>query len=87
MSDGLLIFAKEFLSEKSDPGDFSEKFASRWKQERDDGILQLDEPHVSSALSSIFCLTDMFNADHGRESCELDESKLRSEIENLLLRY
>jgi hypothetical protein len=47
--------------------------------------LLIDDPCVSSALPSIFCLIDMFNANDGRESCGLDESKLRFEVEKLLL--
>lgn len=85
MSDGLLSFAKGFLSEKSDPEDFVEEFANRWRQERDNGISRLDGPRVSSALSSIFCLIDIFNANDDREIYELDESKLRFEMEKLLL--
>jgi Bacterial self-protective colicin-like immunity len=85
MSDGLLSFAKAFLSGKSDPEEFVEEFSIRWRQERDNGILLLDKPGVSSALSSIFCLIDMFNADDDRESYELDESGLRLEMEKLLL--
>ena len=60
------------------------EFIVQWKRERDSGESRLDSPKVSEVLSSIFCLTDLFNPNDDRESYELDEEKLRSEIGKLI---
>ncbi len=84
MSDKLLIFAKTFLGVESNAGTFVDEFISQWKQERDNGTSLSDAHQISEALSSIFCLADMFNPNDDREDYELDESKLRLEIEKVL---
>jgi len=84
MSEQLLTLAKEFLRMKSNPEIFIDEFITKWKQERDNGLSLSDPPQMSAALSSVFCLTDMFSADEARESYELDELKLRLEMEKLL---
>lgn len=83
MSERLLILAKKFLVEKSNPEDFSNEFIEQWKHERDTGLAQIDHPQMSEILSSIFCLVDMFNASDDREVYEFDEAGLRLEMTNL----
>jgi FMN-dependent NADH-azoreductase len=84
MSDKLLIFAKTFLRAESNAETFVDEFISQWKQERDNETSLSDDPQTSEALSSIFCLADMFNPNDDRESYEFDETKLRSEMEKVL---
>jgi hypothetical protein len=84
MSDKLLTFTKAFLSMESDAETFVDEFIDQWKQERDSGTSLFDDPQINEALSSIFCLADMFNPDDDRESYEFDEPKLKSEIEKVL---
>ena len=84
MSEALVTFAKNFLHSNSDPLVFSEEFIHQWKRERDIGIFVADDPKISEVLSSIFCLADLFNPDVDRETYEIDERKLRDEIERLM---
>lgn len=64
--------------------DFASDYLDRWKNERDDGRLLTDPPEVSEALSSIFCLADLYNPQSDREEYEYDEPKLRQEIKAVL---
>lgn len=84
MSEELLAVAKNFLDTGSNPGIFVDRFISEWKRERDSGKVLSDPPKLSEALSSIFCLADMFNANDDRESYEFDEPRLRLEIGKIL---
>ena len=84
MSEKLLNSAKIFLNNKSDAEIFVDEFISQWKQERDNGAALYDAPQISEALSSIFCVADMFNPHEDRESYEFNEPKLRSETEKIL---
>lgn len=84
MSERLLEFVKTFLGSEFAPEFFVDEFISQWKRERDSKIFLSDAPHLSEALSSIFCLADMFNPSDDRESYEFDEPKLRFEIEKVL---
>ena len=84
MSQQLLDSVHDFLSHDRDHAMFSDSFIRRWKKERDEGKLLLDDPKISEALSSIFCLADLFNADNDREEYELDADGLRAAISNLL---
>jgi hypothetical protein len=80
MSEKLLALAKSFLNSEISAEIFSDGFISQWKQERDDKLKISDEPQVSEALSSIFCLADMFNPNDDCENYELDDVKLKFEI-------
>lgn len=84
MSERLMGLVQAFLAGKSDAEVFVDSFIALWKQERDSGELHADSSQVSEALSSIFCLADMFNPDPERDEYELDESQLRIEIGKLL---
>ena len=84
MSEKLLASAKTYLNSESNSELFVSDFIEQWKRERDSGESRLDSPKVSEILSSIFCLTDLFNPDDDRESYELDEDKLRNEIRKLM---
>lgn len=84
MSEKLLASAKTYLNSRSNSELFVHEFIVQWKRERDSGESRLDSPKVSEVLSSIFCLTDLFNPNDDRESYELDEEKLRSEIGKLI---
>lgn len=84
MSEKLLASAKTYLNSGSNSELFVHEFIVQWKRERDSGESRLDSHKVSEVLSSIFCLTDLFNPNDDRESYELDEEKLRSEIGKLI---
>jgi len=84
MSERPPAFVKAFFGSESDPGDFADEFISQWRHERDTKVSLSDAPKVSEALSSIFCLADMFNPNDDREDYEFDEPKLRLEIEEVL---
>lgn len=84
MSEKLLASAKTYLNGESNSELFVSDFIEQWKRERDSGESRLDSPKVSEVISSIFCLTDLFNPDDDRESYELDEDKLRNEIRKLM---
>ena len=86
MSRKLLALVEDFLKNKSDPAAFSDTFSMEWKLERDNGTVLVDNARLSETLSSIFCLVDMFNPEDDRESYEFDESALREEITNVLMR-
>jgi hypothetical protein len=44
----------------------------------------LDDNKTSEALSSIFCLIDLFNPDDDRYEYELDEQRLRLKVLEIL---
>ncbi len=84
MSQDLTTFARMFAEGSVSADDFASDFLDRWKNERDDGRLLADPPEVSEALSSIFCLADLYNPQSDREEYEYDEPKLRQEIKAVL---
>ena len=63
---------------------FAESYISAWKKERDSGQMAYIRPDVSEALSTIFCLADLYNPAMDREGYELDEEQLRSKVKELL---
>jgi len=79
-------FVCDFLLHPYDSSTFCDQFIRRWKDEGDRGELQPDDNKTSEALSSIFCLADLFNPDNNREQYELDEQGLLREIKKLLLK-
>ena len=84
MSQSLIAFVHDFLSRPDDCSTFCEQYIHRWKGERDRGELLLDDSATSEALSSIFCLVDLFNPGNDREEYELDEQGLCNEILKVL---
>jgi hypothetical protein len=80
MSEALLIFARRFVRGDLDAPSFTDAYIQQWKVERDSGLLISDDAQVSEALSSIFCLADLFNPDHDRAQYEFDEVRLRSKV-------
>jgi hypothetical protein len=84
MSEQLLSLARGFVAGVTHPTDFADKYIDVWKAERDSGRLLEDSPALSAALSSIFCLADLYNPADDRESYEFDENQLRGEIERVL---
>jgi hypothetical protein len=84
MSHDLTDLARKFAAGNVSAVDFANDYISRWKSERDDGRLLQDPPEVSEALSSIFCLADLYNPEPDREEYEFDEERLRQEIKMVL---
>lgn len=84
MSKTLLDFAKSFVAGRLSAGEFANSYMELWKIERDNKILQNDPDRLSERLSTIFCLADLYNQASDRESYELDECQLRTEIEKQL---
>jgi hypothetical protein len=80
MSLKLISFVKNFLNETADASIFCEQYSQYWKSERDSSALLQDDAKTSEALSSIFCLVDLFNPADDREDYEFDEIGLRLEI-------
>ena len=83
MSDQLLEFVRRFLNQDIGVEEFVEKYPAMWKAERDNGALLEVPEMLNEALSSIFCLVDLYNPDADRESYEFDEHNLRVEIGQL----
>ena len=77
MSASLLEFAVSFVDGRLPATDFADPFILRWRGERDDGTLETDSPAVSEALSTVFCLADLFNPNDDRLEYELDDGRLR----------
>lgn len=84
MSKELLIFVSNFIESKENPKNFVDFYIRSWKVERDKGLLGADTPEISEALSTIFCLADMYNPDQDRAEYELDDKSLRSAIKEAL---
>jgi hypothetical protein len=84
MSKTILDFAKSFVAGRLSVSEFANSYMELWKIERDNNILQYDHDRLSECLSTIFCLADLYNQENDRESYELDESQLRTEIEKQL---
>jgi hypothetical protein len=80
MSQGLLNIAKEFVAGKIDAEKFCEEFFVGWKTERNAGQLSNDSVEIGEILSTIFCLTDLYNPDDDREEYEYDADRLRAEV-------
>ena len=85
MSITLYKFAQSFVSGRLSAEKFVDSFQEMWKIERDDGLLSEDEDRLSEALSSIFCLADLYNPDDDREDYELDENQLREEVSGKMI--
>ncbi|MDR2128443.1 MAG: colicin immunity domain-containing protein [Burkholderiaceae bacterium] len=79
MSQDLVAFVHEFLGNPYDCSEFCDDYIRRWKEERG-GTLTHDDARTSEALSTIFCLADLFNPCEDREDYELDEQGLRLKV-------
>ena len=84
MSIQLFEYVTDFIKNVSPPEPFVEQYITRWRAERDNGTMLTDQPNISEALSSIFCITDLFNPNNDREEYEFDEPRLRHEIQKIL---
>jgi hypothetical protein len=84
MSKELLSFVSNYVESKEDPERFVDLYIRSWSEERDNGLLAADSPEISEALSTIFCLADMYNPDQDRAEYELDDNGLRAAVMNVL---
>lgn len=84
MSHDLTVIATQFAEGKISAIDFVNDYISQWKQERDNGELLKDPPEVSEALSTVFCLADLYNPETDREEYEFDDERLRQKIKSVL---
>jgi hypothetical protein len=84
MSAHLFKLASDFVRQASDVGAFVDEYIAAWKSERDAGLLAEDEADLGEALSTIFCMADMFNPLPDRQEYEFDELRLREEIARTL---
>jgi hypothetical protein len=84
MSTELYAFAEQFAIGQIPADNFADEFITRWKEERDAGMLTKDTPEASERLSSIFCVADLYNPDPDRKDYELDELQLRERVKTLM---
>lgn len=87
MSVNLINFAKEFVAAKVTANDFADAYIDKWRQERNKNILKNDAKDLSECASDIFILADCYNPENDRESYELDEKKLRTEVKSALVKF
>lgn len=87
MSLYLKNYIDSFLTKEITVDEFAGNYISKWRQERNDGLLGKDEDNLSELLSSAFCVVDMYNPGDDREQYEFDENKLRDEINKLMCAY
>ncbi|WP_456310122.1 colicin immunity domain-containing protein [Serratia proteamaculans] len=66
---------------------FADSYMTKWKIERDSNLLVQDDDKLSELLSSVFCITDMYNPDNDREEYEFNEDQLRHEINKIVTNY
>ena len=84
MSMALLRQAEEFAYKSVPARLFADQFMKDWKRERDEKALLEDPRDLSEALSSIFCVADLYNPDDDREPYEFSEERLRNEVRQLV---
>lgn len=84
MSMTLLYFAKSFIDERVGANVFSVAFIELWKIEGAHDICALDEPGLSSCLSSIFCVADLYNPEITRAEYEVNEEELRVKVSEFI---
>lgn len=87
MSQQLLTLTNDLLTRKIPASAFAESFISRWRKERDDGILLKDKDNLSECLSTIFCLADLYNADEVREEYELNAEQLCQRVQDTFVKH
>ena len=86
MSRELLWTAREYARGEVRAQDFSARFITAWKRERDNGALVADDPALSLALSDIFCAADNYDPDSDRRCEEFDDAALLNEVRKILTR-
>jgi len=84
MSQALLQIAKAFVSRNIDAETFVDTYIAAWRKERDCDLLLDDSDILSIALSSIFCIADLYNPEDDREHYEFDAHTLLSNVQKIL---
>lgn len=87
MSFELKNYIDKFLAKEITANEFSDNYMSKWRQERNNSLLEKDEVNLNELLSSAFCVADMYNPDGDRKHYEFDEGKLRDELSKLVYVY
>lgn len=87
MSYLLFDFARSFVAGRLSATVFSEAYMELWRIERDNKNILNYDVSISECLSSIFCLSDMYNPDEEREEYEFNDDQLRDEVNKLLVNY
>jgi len=87
VSRDLLNIVSRYLKGEMSVDRFVDEYMSGWKNERDDDLLRLDEPALSEALSSMFCIADLYNKEADREGYELDEEGVREALKDIFNRF
>ena len=86
MSKPLLVIAQDFASRKISVDEFVDEFIKQRRTEGQDGTCLKDSFQLGEALSTIFCLADLYNPDSDRKEYELDEENLRDKVSGILIR-
>lgn len=73
MSIQLLVIAQDFANRKMFVDEFVDEFIKQRRMEGQDGTGLKDSLQPGEALSTIFCLADLYNPDSDRKEYELDE--------------
>jgi len=87
MSQILKNYIDSFISMDITADVFADSYMTKWKIERDSNLLVQDDDKLSELLSSVFCITDMYNPDNDREEYEFNEDQLRHEINKIITNY
>lgn len=87
MSQSLKNYIDSFISMDITADVFADSYMTKWKIERDSNLLVQDDDNLSELLSSVFCITDMYNPENDREEYEFNEDQLRHEIRKTITNY
>ncbi|MDI3359366.1 colicin immunity domain-containing protein [Lelliottia sp. V89_10] len=87
MSQSLKKHIDRFISRDITADNFADSYMMKWKAERDSNLLVQDDENLSELLSSVFCLSDMYNPDDDREEYEFSDEQLWDEISKLMANY
>lgn len=87
MSQSLKNYIDSFISMDITADVFADSYMTKWKIERDSNLLVQDDDKLSELLSSVFCITDMYNPENDREKYEFNEDQLRHEIKKIITNY
>lgn len=87
MSQSLKCYINSFIAKDISANCFADSYMTKWKSERDNGLLGKDDDNLSELLSSVFCLADMYNPDDDREEYEFSDEQLWDEVNKLLINY
>ena len=83
MSEDLVNQIRRFLNRATPLETFVDQYIDGYRTERDDDRLLQDPDNVSEFLSSGFCVVDLYNPSETRKEYELDEVRLRLELQKL----